>query len=130
MKILIDTQVLVWLLDDRSNLGVKSTQLLTDTSNQVCVSYFSFYEIAIKTSIGKMTFEPSVIDDLPKMGIDLIMPSIKHLGEYKIYNPDNKDPFDNALLTVASVEKYVFMTSDGKILDVETKGLNLLNAKK
>jgi PIN domain nuclease of toxin-antitoxin system len=130
MKILIDTQVLVWLLDDRSNLGVKATQLLTDTSNQVYISYFSFYEIAIKTSIGKMTFEPSVIDDLPKMGIDLIMPSIEHLAKYKIFNPNNKDPFDNVLLTVASATKYVFMTSDEKILDVETKSLNIFNATK
>lgn len=130
MKILIDTQVLVWLLNDSAELGPKTLRQLTDTSNQVCVSYFSFFEIAIKASVGKMTFDSSVIDDLPKMGIDLIMPSVEHLNQYRIHNQSDSDPFNNALITVALIEKCAFATSDTKILSARIDGLQRITAVK
>jgi PIN domain nuclease of toxin-antitoxin system len=103
---------------------------LQDTSNEVFISYFSFFEMAIKASIGKLDFDSSVIDDLPKMGIELITPSNAALQKYAIFNPDNKDPFDNILAAVAIIEKCTFVTSDPKILAISTRGLNLLDATK
>lgn len=53
MKILIDTQVFVWLAD--------SLNLLLDTSNEIIVSFFSLFEIIIKASLGKITFDKMLI---------------------------------------------------------------------
>lgn len=130
MKLLIDTQVFIWLINEDARLGTKTLGMLQDTSNEVCISYFSFFEMTIKASIGKLDFDSSVMDDLPKMGIDLVAPNNAALQKYAIFNPDNKDPFDNILATVALIEKCTFITSDPKILAVSVRGLNLLNATK
>lgn len=73
-----------------------------------------------------MTFDPSVIDDLPKMGLVLLQPSNEHLSQYQIHNPNNKDPFDSILITVAQTEQCIFMTADTQILT--TKTVKLLDA--
>jgi PIN domain nuclease of toxin-antitoxin system len=130
MRLLIDTQVFIWLINEDVRLSSKTLEALQDTSNEVFISYFSFFEMAIKASIGKLDFDSSVIDDLPKMGIELITPSNAALQKYAIFNPDNKDPFDNILAAVAIIEKCTFVTSDPKILAISTRGLNLLDATK
>ncbi len=130
MKILIDTQVFVWLVTQDSSLGHNALELLSDTSNRVFLSYFSFFEMKIKESIGKMTVDTSVLDDLPAMGIELLNPSINSLKDYAIFNPDNKDPFDNMLISVALNEKCSLMTSDSRILATKANTLKLVNALK
>ena len=130
MKLLIDTQVFIWLINEDGRLGADTLSVLQDTSNEVLISYFSFFEMTIKASIGKLEFDSSVMDDLPKMGIELIAPSNTALQRYAILNPDNKDPFDNILATVAITEKCSFVTSDPKVLAVSTRGLSLLDATK
>src|SRR5437868_15112187 len=114
MKILIDTQVFVWLIEDDSRLGKEAKQLLFDAQNEVMISYFSFYEMTIKASIGKLLYDSSIVDDLPEMGVDLIMPSIEALSGYEILNQDNKDPFDNMIIAVARTEKATLITSNPK----------------
>jgi PIN domain nuclease of toxin-antitoxin system len=128
MKLLIDTQVFVWLTEEDSRLGKQALARLTDLSNTVHISYFSLFEMAIKASIGKMKYDNSIVDDLPTMGVDLIMPDILLLDHYKVYNPLNKDPFDNILISVAINEKCLFVTSDLRILAVSEPSLTLVDA--
>jgi PIN domain nuclease of toxin-antitoxin system len=130
MRLLIDTQVFIWLINEDTRLGSATLKALQDTSNEVLISYFSFFEMTIKASLGKLDFDSSVMDDLPKMGIELIPPSNAALQKYAIFNPGNKDPFDNILTTVAITEKCTFVTSNPKVLVVSTRGLNLLDATK
>ncbi|HEV2403600.1 MAG TPA: type II toxin-antitoxin system VapC family toxin [Candidatus Saccharimonadales bacterium] len=128
MNILIDTQVFVWLVNSDSHLGPKSLELLIDKSNNVSVSYFSFFEMTIKASIGKLQYDPTIINDLPKMGIELIMADTSVLQDYAILNQANKDPFDNIIISVARNERSTLMTSDPKILSVVAPHLKLIDA--
>ena len=130
MDILIDTQVLVWLVDDDTRLGAEAKRALIDTSNKILISYFSFFEMTIKASIGKLSWDTSLTEDLPRMGIDLIMPDLDALISYAVFNPANKDPFDNILISVARNKKAVLMTSDPKMLTVSIPGLRVIDAKK
>src|SRR5438270_12297726 len=118
MKLLIDTQAFIWLTNGDSQLGSNTLQALRDVSNQIYISYFSFFEMAIKASVGKLHYDSSILDDLPKMGIELVMPDEFLLRNYSIHNTDNKDPFDNVLITVARNEGCTLVTSDQKILTV------------
>jgi len=130
MRLLIDTQVFIWLINEDKRLGTKTRRLLSDTSNQVHISYFSFFEMTIKASIGKLTYDNSVIDDLPGMDIKLVMPDEDVLQNYNIFNSDNKDPFDNALVAVAINERHTFVTADPKILAISKSNLALQDATK
>jgi PIN domain nuclease of toxin-antitoxin system len=128
MRLLLDTQVFIWLISDDKRLGDKASQILYDASNRLSLSYFSIFEMTIKSSIGKIDLDPSIVQDLPKMGIDLIYPNKDTLRRYRIFNPLNKDPFDNALMSIAVQSKFVLITSDSKILDVESTDLKLISA--
>jgi len=127
--ILIDTQVLVWLLNSDKNIGPSALKYVSNPENRVLVSYFSLFEITIKASIGKMIYDDSVIDDFSRMGIELVAPQREHLQYYRVFSQNNKDPFDNVLMAVALAEKCELMTSDGKILSTTVKNLKLINAK-
>jgi PIN domain nuclease of toxin-antitoxin system len=128
MRLLIDTQVFIWLINEDEKLGKKTLQLLHDTANQLSLSYFSIFEMTIKCSVGRLDYDPSVIGDLPKMGIELLFPNEDTLRGYVLFNPENRDPFDNALISVALQEKYTLVTSDTKILAVSDSRLKLINA--
>lgn len=130
MKILLDTQVFIWLTNESEKIGATTRRMLEDTTNQLYLSYFSCFEMTIKASIGKLDYDPSVIDDLTKMGIELIMPSVSVLQTYKVYNTYNKDPFDNMLISIAIKEKSALMTSDRKILAASSPGLKTIEAMK
>ncbi len=130
MNFLIDTQVLIWLINEDGRIGDKTLEKLKLRSNQLKLSYFSIFEMTIKASIGKLDYDPSLINDLTEMDIDLLLPDKTTLQNYMIYNPDNKDPFDNALISVAIDKNYVLVTSDPKILSVSVANLKLLDATK
>lgn len=129
MRILVDTQVFIWLINGDERLGVKSTKLLSLNSNRLLVSYFSFLEMSIKASIGKLEFDASIMDDLPQMGISIVMPDLEVLRKYKVFHPSNKDPFDNLILATAMSQKLVLITSDRKILESGISGLKILDAR-
>lgn len=130
MKILIDTQVFVWLVTQDSSLGQNALETLSDTSNRVFISYFSFFEMKIKESIGKMSIDISILDDLPSMGIELLDADVNALRNYRIFHTDNRDPFDNMLISIALNEKCSLMTSDNKVLATHVDAFKLINARK
>ena len=129
MKILIDTQVFIWLINNDERIGAKTYGMLKDPANMISLSYFSLFEMKIKAAIGKLEYDDTIVEDLPKMGIELTMPSTETLGRYRIYNPANKDPFDNVLIATARSERYTFITSDPKILGVSLPDLRVHDAQ-
>lgn len=55
MIYLLDSNVLLWVIENNKRLGKKTRQLLLDTETQdVVVSVVSLWEIYIKVSIGKL----------------------------------------------------------------------------
>lgn len=129
-KLLIDTQVLLWLLDNDKRLGARARSLMASGSNEVNLSYFSLLEIVLKAAIGKMTYEDSVHEDLAAMDIKLLSPDRAVLKNYRIHDSDNKDPFDNLLLTTAIIHGYQIVTSDKPILDIALPGLKKVDARR
>ena len=72
--------------------------------------------MSIKASIGKLEYDQTIVDDLPDMGIELVMPTMSSLSRYNIHSPNNKDPFDNMLIAIALEENATLLTSDAKML--------------
>lgn len=130
MRALIDTQVFIWLINAEKSIGTQTHELLDDGSNEIYLSYFSLFEMKIKATIGKLTYDDLIVDDLPKMGVELIMPTTKALADYNISNNDNKDPFNDILIATARSERCLFITSDPKILELSIRGLRHQDAQK
>lgn len=56
-RVLIDTQVLIWWLSSPYKIKERHKRLLEDSNNQVDVGICSLWEIVIKKSIGRLSFE-------------------------------------------------------------------------
>lgn len=54
MRILLDTHTFLWFIADDPTLGRTARALVEDPGNQRLLSVASLWEIAIKTSIGKL----------------------------------------------------------------------------
>ena len=55
MKLLLDTHVVLWWLDDPLLLSQTAREVIADPVNDVLVSAAVCWEIAIKRGLGKLT---------------------------------------------------------------------------
>jgi PIN domain nuclease of toxin-antitoxin system len=54
MNLLLDTQALLWWLDDNPTLSAKARAAILESANVVFVSAAVIWEIRIKQSLGKL----------------------------------------------------------------------------
>ena len=55
MRLLVDTHVLLWAVDDPMRLSQTVKALLQDPANDLLVSAATIWETAIKVGLGKLT---------------------------------------------------------------------------
>ena len=63
MKLLLDTQILLWAAGQPARLSAATRKLLNDPSNELLFSAASIWEIAIKNTLGREDFrvEPRLL---------------------------------------------------------------------
>lgn len=113
MNILIDTHILLWYLIDSPRLSQAKSGLVEDPKNKKFLSIASLWEIAIKTSIGKLTITQE-LDKLVPKEIEILpihLPELKVLQQLPMHH---KDPFDRLIIAQASVGDYHILTDDAK----------------
>lgn len=111
MRLLLDTQVLLWWLADEG-LTDQARDAVADPANPVMVSAVSAWEISIKKSLGKLTAP----DDLERQVVDggfIPLPiSIAHGIAAGQLPRHHDDPFDRMLIAQAIVEGCTIVTGD------------------
>ena len=58
MKLLVDTQALLWLTQGDERLSAKAEAAALDTQNALYLSAASYWEICIKHTLGKLGLQP------------------------------------------------------------------------
>jgi PIN domain nuclease of toxin-antitoxin system len=121
MKILLDTHILIWVLENNSALSSRHKSIISDTSNEKIVSQVSFMEIAVKLNIGKLPdFRIPLADfmmQVEKDGFTILPVSNGHISAYPLlpFVSDHKDPFDRFLIVNAIEENISIITVDEKM---------------
>ena len=64
MKLLLDTHALLWSIIEPDQLSPVARAAITDPAAQVAVSAISFWEIAIKTALGKLALQGATPETL------------------------------------------------------------------
>ena len=72
MKIIIDTHIFLWLLNDPDRISPKQMMRLEDTKNTVYLSSISIAELMIKKSIEKLNFDFDVLENAKEMGLEIL----------------------------------------------------------
>jgi PIN domain nuclease of toxin-antitoxin system len=113
VKILLDTNALIWWLSDDPRLGAKAKQIIAREDTEILVSVVSLWEITMKNRVGKLEYVGSdFLDDLTDEGIDPLQVSVAHLLDLEALDFHHKDPFDHLILAQAMAEGARVLTSD------------------
>lgn len=123
MKILLDTQILLWALIDDPRLDNRSRMLIDDPDNLVYYSAASIWEIAIKHNKNPelVPFGPEDIARYCEYAGFLSLPiNMWHAVETNNLNVKSdcevsRDPFDRMLVAQAKHECMPFLTHDSKM---------------
>ncbi|MBO0952981.1 type II toxin-antitoxin system VapC family toxin [Fibrella forsythiae] len=120
MRLLLDTHILLWVLEEHPSLSPRARTLIQDANNEVFVSSVSLFEIAIKTRLGKLHTQRTsseIQEELTqRLAIGLLPITAAHLDAYQLLPlyEDHRDPFDRLLLATAQAERLVLISDDGK----------------
>lgn len=111
-RYLIDTNIYVYLLQNKINELNNCHQILLDTKNDIFISSISLYEICIKYSIGKLKIPDHFFEFRKKYLFKDLSFSMEHSAMSKALPWHHKDPFDRMLIAQAITEKIPVITSD------------------
>jgi PIN domain nuclease of toxin-antitoxin system len=112
MRLLIDTQIFIWVVIDSKNLGSQTRQILLDAA-EVFVSAASVWEIAIKVRLGKLEGDPYAFTEaISQSGFQELPISARHAARVYELPLYHRDPFDRLLIAQALSEPLRLLTAD------------------
>ncbi|MBM3515873.1 MAG: type II toxin-antitoxin system VapC family toxin [Alphaproteobacteria bacterium] len=116
MRLLLDTNVVIWILTSPDAM-LKSThdELVSGDHDAQC-SVVSLWEIAIKQSLGKLELPGPIETWLPgRLGlaqIDVMPTTPEHAYGVRTLPFVHRDPFDRLLIAQAQHERMMIVTRD------------------
>ena len=114
MNVLIDTQAFIWFFEDNPRLPASLKQYMERSSGLV-ISIASFWEITIKTSLGKLDIDGSIADVIDKAlskGFKILPIEREHLITLSTLELIHRDPFDRIIIAQAIAENMPLVSSD------------------
>lgn len=115
---LLDTHVLLWLLDDSPRLGRRAAEAIA-TAPTALVSSVSHVELRIKQMIGKVRLPDDFVAAVREQGLQGLSFTEAHADALPRFETlARHDPFDRMLLAQAVVEGVPFATADRRLLDL------------
>ena len=131
MKILLDTHVFIWLIDEDNRLDSLWREEINNPQNQIFLSVASVWECVIKHQIGKLNFPQSPDIYFPQKRKEYLIKSLpineeslSHLRQLPLLH---KDPFDRLLISQSLQDDLTIMTEDNAILAYPN--LNIFTAR-
>jgi PIN domain nuclease of toxin-antitoxin system len=118
VKLLLDTQVLLWAAGQPERLSAAARRLLNNPRHELLFSAASLWEIALKRTLGREDFrvEPRVLRrGLLDNGYTELPVTSQHAVTIDSLPPLHKDPFDRLLLAQALSEGITLVTADAQL---------------
>lgn len=110
MRLLLDTHVLIWW---DAGLGLPSAIVeAIRGADQVYVSAVTGWEIAIKTSLGRMATSRRVEDAVADSGFEELPVRLRHAHRVQALPWHHRDPFDRMLVAQALDEGLTLVSKD------------------
>ncbi|MCP4681290.1 MAG: type II toxin-antitoxin system VapC family toxin [Desulfobacterales bacterium] len=117
MRLLLDTHILLWCLEESNDLPDQAYQLVL-SADDVYASTVNVWEIIIKLSIGKLDLDIDVHDlmkVIAKSGFKILDIKPDHAIKLMDLEDYHRDPFDRMLIAQSLVEPLHLVTCDSVI---------------
>lgn len=113
MKILLDTQVLLWTQTGDARLNKTARKTIENSQNEVIVSVASIWEIGIKRALNKISIDfEALTNALKQSDIEILKIETEHAIAAADMPQIHRDPFDRMLIAQAMLEHAHLYTSD------------------
>ena len=125
MRLLLDTAVLIFAVEAPDRLSRRATAALKNPENVRELSSISLAEIAVKSSLGKLSISAPLarqaLDDLEVRVLPFTSDHAFRLFELPVHH---RDPFDRQIIAQALSEDIAVVTPDRQFRSY--KGLKLI----
>lgn len=115
MRVLLDTSVFLLLAFAPEHVP-SFIRDAVDTAESAALSVASAWEIAIKSSIGKLSLPTPAAEYVPsraaRFGLDLLAIDVRHATAVEALPFHHRDPFDRLLIAQALTDSFVVATTD------------------
>ena len=118
MTLLLDTQILLWAVNEPDRLTAGTRTLLMNPDNNLLFSAASLWEIAIKNMLRRKDFsvQPRVLRRaLLDNGYAELPITSEHAMNVDSLPRLHKDPFDRILVAQAITEGITLLTNDAQV---------------
>jgi PIN domain nuclease of toxin-antitoxin system len=115
MKLLLDTRVLLWWLDDNPALPNPAKDIIADGRNAVLVSVVVIWEIRIKQALGKLSVPADFRQVLDLQPFESLSITEDHAHALAGLPMHHRDPFDRMLVAQASTDVLTLVTHDVRL---------------
>ena len=116
MRVLLDTHTLLWYLLQDPRLSRTAENLISDPATDVEVSPASYWEIAIKISLGKYSlpqpYQQFIETQLAANDFRVLHIEPKHTAHLVIMPLHHRDPFDRLLIAQSLGENLPIISAD------------------
>ncbi len=120
MRVLLDTHAFLWFITDDPKLSATAKAVIADPNNEILISPASYWEIAIKCSIGKYplnaSFEAFIVQGIDGNGFIILPIEPKHTAALTNMPFHHRDPFDRLLVAQCMTEAIDVISNDA-VLD-------------
>ena len=115
MKLLLDTHVLLWWLDNPKQISPKARDAISDENNLVFVSAAVVWEIVIKKALDKLEAPDNLSEVVAENRFEPLAITIEHALAVEKLPSYHRDPFDRMQIAQAMVEGMTIVTRDTDI---------------
>jgi PIN domain nuclease of toxin-antitoxin system len=112
VRILLDTQLLLWWLSNNRSLSAPARSLISEPENAVFVSAVSLWEIWLKESLGKLRLPAGFERKLAAEAFENLPLTAAQTCYVARLPWHHRDPFDRMLAAQARAENLILLTAD------------------
>lgn len=113
---LVDTHAILWFLADDRRLSEPALDVMRESENVLLVSSASIWEMALKSSAGKLDVPDDLPDLLPRAGFERLV--VEHEDAWAVRElpaGEHKDPFDRLLVAQAKRHDLPLISGDARL---------------
>ena len=121
MRLLLDTHSFLWFITNDPQLSAVARSLIADPNNEILVSPASYWEVAIKVSMGKyplsVPFQTFITHGIDGNGFKILPIEPRHAARVASlpFPSRHKDPFDRMIVAQAIIEGMPLISVDQQL---------------
>ncbi len=121
MRLLLDTDIVLWWLSDNPLLPAAARGAISSPDNEVMVSAAAIWEIAIKKAVGRLEAPDDLLEVLTTSEFETLEITASHALLAGGLAPHHSDPFDRMMIAQARAENLTLVSVDERFphYDVE-----------